>query len=77
LELPCVDNINPHTVMPFGEYPSVFGPPIQGDYPSVFGPPIQGEYTRLLFEVHGDGTALPAARQLDFGEGASTSRFQQ
>ena len=48
-----------------------------GEYQSVFLPPIHGEFTRLLFEVHEDGTTLPAARQLDFGEGASTSSFQQ
>ena len=47
-----------------------------GEYPSVFVPPIQGEFTELLFEAHGDGTTLPAARQLNFGEDASSSRFQ-
>lgn len=47
-----------------------------GEYPSFQGPPIQGEFTRLLLEAHGDGTTPPAARQLDFNDGASTSRFQ-
>jgi hypothetical protein len=39
-----------------------------GKYLSVFVPPIQGEFRRLLLGVHGDGTTLSAARQLDFGE---------
>uniref|UniRef100_A0ACD6AMH5 Uncharacterized protein n=1 Tax=Avena sativa TaxID=4498 RepID=A0ACD6AMH5_AVESA len=59
----CVDNRNSYTSVPFG------------DYQPAFVPAIHGEFTRLLFEVHGDGTT-PAARQLDFGEGANTSGFQ-
>ena len=57
--------INPSISMAFGEYPS------------AIVPPIPGEFTRLLLEAHGDGTTLPAARQLDFSEGASTSKFHQ
>ena len=64
-EVDCVDNTNPHTTMPFGEYQP------------GFLPPIHGEFTRLLCEIHEECKTLPAARQLDFGEGASTSSFQQ
>ena len=63
LQVDCVDNRNPYTTVSFGEYQP------------AFVPPIHGEFTRLLFEIHGDGTT-PAARQLDFGEGAGTSGFQ-
>lgn len=64
-EFDCAGTINPPIAMAFGEYPS------------FLVPPIQGEFTRLLLEAHGDGTIPPAARQLDFNDGASTSRFQQ
>lgn len=64
LQAEWVDNTNPYTTVPFGEYQP------------AFVPPIHGEFTRLLFGVHGDGTTT-AARQLDFGEGASASGFQQ
>ena len=43
-----------------------------GEHPSGFVPPIQGDFTRLLLQAHGNGATLPAARQLDFSEGAST-----
>ena len=59
---------------------STICPPVAmafGECPPVSVPPIQGEFTRLFLEAHGDGTTLPAARQLDFSEDASTSRFQQ
>ena len=91
LQADCVGNTqddfvdtNPYTSVPFGEYqPPIHGeyqpafvPPVHGEYQPAFVPPIHGEFTRLLFEVHGDGTTS-AARQLDFGESASTSRSQQ
>uniref|UniRef100_A0A8I6YS09 Protein FAR1-RELATED SEQUENCE n=1 Tax=Hordeum vulgare subsp. vulgare TaxID=112509 RepID=A0A8I6YS09_HORVV len=64
-EVDCAYNTNPQTTMPLGRY-----------QPALI-PPIHGEFTRLLFEVHEDSTTPPAARQLDFGEGASTSWFRQ
>ena len=64
-EFACAGTTHPPMTMAFGEYPS------------AFVPPIPGEFARLLLQAHGDGTTPPTARQLDFSEGASTSRFQQ
>jgi len=62
--VPSAGTINPSIAMSFGESPS------------FLGPPIEGEFTRLLLEAHGDGTTPSVTHQLDFNDGASTSRFQ-